>query len=120
MPPIVCMAVIFHFSAQSDPLPEVTGRVWDKALHVTAYGVLGMLFCRAFSAEGLGWFASIALAVVATTLYGASDEWHQAFVPLRESSIRDWYADLVGALIGSGVYAVVVSTVSRPRRPLRH
>ncbi len=55
----------------------------------------------------------VALAVIATSLYGASDEWHQAFVPMRESSIRDWYADVIGAALGS-----VISKVLRPRRPL--
>jgi hypothetical protein len=32
-PPLLYMAVMFAFSAQSQPLPAVTLHVWDKLLH---------------------------------------------------------------------------------------
>ena len=34
------------------------------------------------------------------SLYGVSDEVHQAFVPFRNSSWLDWLADTVGAVLG--------------------
>jgi VanZ family protein len=104
IPPIVYMALIFYFSSESEPLPAVTERVWDKALHVVAYAGLGVLFCRAFRGEGIGWTSAILLALLSTSAYGASDEWHQSFIPLRESTVRDWVADTVGASIGAVAY----------------
>ena len=68
------MALIFHLSSQPDPLPAVTERVWDKALHLGAYAALGLLFFRAFLGEGAAWIAAAALAFAATSAYGASDE----------------------------------------------
>jgi VanZ family protein len=107
LPPLVYMILIFHFSSESQPMPEVTAHVWDKLLHVTEYALLGALFCRALRGEGLGWRAALIGAAVAASAYGASDEWHQAFVPLRESSVRDWFADLLGGAIGAAVYGIL-------------
>jgi VanZ family protein len=109
LPPLVYMILIFHFSSESQPMPEVTAHVWDKLLHLAEYGLLGGLFCRALRGEGLGWRAALIAAAVAASAYGASDEWHQAFVPLRESSVRDWIADLLGGAMGAVVYSVVRS-----------
>jgi VanZ family protein len=109
LPPLVYMILIFHLSSESQPMPEVTAHVWDKLLHVTEYGVLGALFCRALRGEGLGWRAAFIAAALAAGAYGASDEWHQAFVPLRDSSVRDWVADLLGGAIGAAVYGIARS-----------
>ena len=40
-------------------------------------------------------------AVVAASIYGVTDEVHQLFVPLRDSSWQDWFADTIGAAIGA-------------------
>src|SRR2546428_2116538 len=98
-PPIVYMGLIFHFSSQSEPLPEVTKIVWDKLLHLVEYGVLAVLFYRAFPREGINWLAAALLALVATSMDAARDEWHQAFVPPRTSDLRDWIADTTGAVL---------------------
>jgi len=38
------------------------------------------------------------------SVYAASDEVHQSFVPGREMSILDWLADAAGILISGYVY----------------
>ena len=101
------MALIFHLSSQSDPLPAVTERVWDKALHLGAYAALGLLFFRAFLGEGAGWIAAAALAFTATSAYGASDEWHQLFTPGRQSGLDDWMADTLGGAMGIAMFPLV-------------
>ena len=105
LPPLLYMIAIFGFSAESAPLPEVTEHVWDKLLHALEYSGLALLFCRALTGEGLGWLAALATAVLLASLYGMSDEWHQAFVPLRNSDVRDWVADTLGAALGAAAYA---------------
>ena len=108
-PPIVYMAVIFHLSSESNPLPEVTTRVSDWILHSIEYAGLAVLLCRALVGEGLGWLLSVVLALTATSVYGASDEWHQAFVPLRSSEVRDWMADTIGGAAGVALYLILRS-----------
>ncbi len=100
-PPIACMIVIFYFSSQTDPVPEITGRVWDKMLHLGAYALLGALFCRALFGEGIRTVATLVLAVFLASAYGASDEFHQSFVPNRTPEVADWLVDTIGASIGA-------------------
>jgi VanZ family protein len=101
LPPVACMAIIFYFSSQTDPVPELTTRVWDKLLHAGAYAVLGALFCRALVGEGTRPPAALVLAVVLASAYGAADEFHQSFVPLRQPEFADWVVDALGASIGA-------------------
>ena len=101
------MALIFQLSSQPDPLPAVTERVWDKALHLGAYAALGLVFFRAFLGEGVAWIAAAALAFTATSAYGASDEWHQLLTPGRQSALDDWMADTLGGAIGIAIFPVV-------------
>jgi VanZ family protein len=114
LPPIVYLWVIFHLSSESQPLPALTAHVWDKLLHLFEYGGLAALVCRALLGEGLGWSTAVAAAIVAASLYGASDEWHQSFVPMRDSDVRDWMADTLGGMAGALTYGV-----GRGKRPVR-
>lgn len=97
--------LIFYLSSQSHPedqLPSFIGLFSDKILHAVEYAMLGGLFYRAFrwgTNDAVKPWAGL-LAVAAASLYGLSDEIHQAFVPNRESSGLDWLADSVGALVG--------------------
>jgi VanZ family protein len=111
LPSIVYMAVIFAISSQPNPLPEVTARVSDKLLHLVEYSGLAALFVRALGRDGAGrawrWRDAVLAAIVMTSLYGASDEYHQAFVPNRNSAVSDWVADSLGAVVGALAYAGV-------------
>jgi VanZ family protein len=113
VPVVVYMAAIFYVSSESNPFPTIAPLVWDKAVHFTEYGILGLLWCRALRGEGLSWPAAIAIALVAASAYGASDEWHQSFVAFRDTDIHDWYADTIGASIGLGFYGAAVTLLSR-------
>jgi VanZ family protein len=104
LPPLVYAAAIFTFSAQSDPMPALTAAVWDKALHWIEYGGLALLLCRAFRGEGYAWLAACLLAAVVASGYAVSDEWHQSMVPGRNSDVRDWVADTIGAAFGVTLY----------------
>jgi VanZ family protein len=105
--PVVGYAgLIFYLSAQPHPeetLPSIIKHFSDKVLHVIEYSVLGALCYRAiYEGHGEAWRKrAILAAVMLTSLYGASDEVHQAFVPFRESSVYDWVADTVGATLGA-------------------
>ena len=42
-------------------------------------------------------------AVLLAVVYGATDEWHQSFVPGRTPELRDLFADAVGSAFGASV-----------------
>lgn len=74
----------------------------DWLLHGLAYGALGVACYWGASGElrrpGL---RAALLALVVAAAYGGFDEWHQGFVIGRDASLRDWFADGFGALVGS-------------------
>jgi VanZ family protein len=117
-PPLVYMAVIFGLSSLSNPLPELTKRIWDKLLHTVEYAGLAVLLARALVREGVPLRRVLVLAVLGASLYGASDEVHQAFVPGRDSTPRDWAADTIGGLIGAAAFGFVErrTTAKLPER----
>jgi VanZ family protein len=105
VPAVLYAGVIFFLSAQSHPedqLPSFLLRdINGKVLHMVEYGILSLLCYRAFR-----WAAgpavarqAVVLAIVTASVYGFTDEVHQAFVPLRESSWKDWLADTFGATL---------------------
>ena len=115
LPVVLYTGVIFFMSSQSHPeeqLPSFLFRdVSDKVLHALEYVVLGGLCYRAFRWGTNEQVASHALlfAIVTASLYGMTDEAHQFFVPLRESSWQDWLADTVGSVIGAMSWRLIRS-----------
>jgi VanZ family protein len=90
------MVLIYSLSSrESLPASEL---VWDKAMHVGAYGVFGLLCLRAFHG-GIRPLraAPTVLAMLTTLLYAMLDEMHQSRVPGRDPSLVDWVADTIGA-----------------------
>ena len=114
LPPLLCMALIFHFSSQSNPLPELTTRVWDKGLHTLGYSGLGLLVCRAFIGEGVKGAKAVLITIIVAGAYAMSDEWHQAFVPSRSSDVLDWVADTIGSMLGAAVLPVLAGWPKNP------
>ena len=112
------MAAIFVVSGIPNlgPLPANTS---DKVAHFAAYALLGALVARAMA--GATWagytFTTIRQAWVFATVYGVTDELHQAFVPGRTPSAADGLADSTGALLGALVALVIARHVQRTRRP---
>jgi VanZ family protein len=107
LPPLLYMALIFHLSSESNPLPGLTTWVWDKALHAIEYGALGLLMCRGLVGEGVKRVRAALIAIVLASVYAASDEWHQAFVPLRSPDALDWVADTIGSACGASILPVL-------------
>jgi VanZ family protein len=100
------MGVIFYLSSKSDPLPELTANVWDKALHFVEFAGLAVLLVRAFLGEGISPGRAFLAAAVAASLYAASDEVHQIWVQGREPALRDWLAGSIGGMTGAVLYVM--------------
>jgi VanZ family protein len=121
-PVIVYMAAIFYESSLMDaPIP---GGLSDKIAHAMGYAALGGLVARAVA----GGFPrpldrwSVMLSVAICVLYGASDEWHQRFVPGRTADVRDLGADAIGAAAAvslAWVCGILWPRLARHRAPHR-
>jgi VanZ family protein len=98
-PVVAYMALIFYLSSlHAAPLPQA---VSDKFAHATGYVGLGLLVARAVAGgRRLGW-RQVLLAILITTAYGASDEYHQRFVAGRSADLADLYADATGASVAT-------------------
>jgi VanZ family protein len=113
VPVALYASLIFYLSSQSHPeryVPDfVFRKLSDKVLHAIEYALLGFLCYRAFRHAAGAWGGQygVLLAVAVATLYGVTDEWHQAFVPFREPDRLDVAMDLLGALMGVGACAWV-------------
>jgi VanZ family protein len=98
------MAAIFVASSIPDvgPLP---GDVSDKTGHSLAYAVLALLVVYALADGRLSGVTlrTTLLAIVIASLYGASDELHQRFVPGRSAELLDVRADAIGATMGAAL-----------------
>jgi VanZ family protein len=94
LPVVAWAGLIFTLSS----IPDLgTGLgTWDlvlrKLAHAAEYAVLGVLLLRAIGRPGA--------AFVLATLYAATDEIHQAFVPGRQASPLDLAIDAAGAAVG--------------------
>ena len=101
-PAVLWAAMIFGLSAMSS-LPPPPGGLTDKHAHFVTYGVLAALVVWGLTdrAPARTTWAAAAAAVALAALYGASDEWHQSFVPGREVSALDLAADTAGAAIAA-------------------
>ena len=115
-PVVLIMALIFSQSSTSDPV-ALPGAVSDKIAHFLVYTALGAALIRALAGgrpHGMT-SARVLMAAACATLYGVSDELHQAFVPERTPELMDLLADAAGAAAGAAFYAAVARRVNRRR-----
>src|SRR5262245_61469186 len=83
--PVVIAVMIFLASSRSRVVDIHVVPQGDKMVHFAVYGLLATLVCRI----GGGWRAAL-LSLLVVSAFGASDEWHQSFVPGRASDVMDW------------------------------
>jgi VanZ family protein len=92
------MSIIYYLSSRNFHLPELPDNS-DKLIHACIYFPLAFLFYLSLNRSGIKRHVFLA-AVILTVIYGVTDEFHQSFVPGRDSSIGDAFADFTGALLG--------------------
>jgi VanZ family protein len=109
---------IFVLSSMSNP-PLVS--MWslphlDKLFHALVYGGLTFVLIYALSVtRGTRPSARLVLGAAALAIvYGALDEFHQAFTPKRAMSAYDLLADAAGASVVASVWLVALR-----RRPMQ-
>lgn len=94
----VALLVVVASHRSTVAAPEGFAHI-DKLAHFCVYGLLATLVRRALSGPRAG-----LVAVLATSLFGVTDELHQAFVPGRSTEVADWVADTLGAALAVALY----------------
>jgi VanZ family protein len=89
----------------------------DKGVHFLEYGTLAVLLAHAIRGtwRDLRPLPTFALAVALATLWGITDEIHQAYVPGRNADVEDVVADASGAALAASLYLVAVRIQLRMR-----
>jgi len=107
-PVVACAGLIFVLSSLSlwkikVRLPDVLGA--DKVVHTIEYGALGLVLARAVHPAGrrFAWHHAL-IVIVATSIYGVSDELHQYYTPGRMPSVWDAAADVLGAALAAALW----------------
>lgn len=121
-PVIAYMAIIFALSSRT-VLPSPLG-LNDKVIHFGFYGGLAVLALRATAGgqlAGLSLRAMLAAWAIAA-FYGATDEFHQSFVPGRSADVWDLAADAAGAalaVVAFGAFGIIARSRGRSPRAQR-
>lgn len=103
--PVAVQAALIFRASSIPNLHELPGGIPDWFGHGIGYAILGGFLLRALAgARRAGVTPTAAIvAVLLAALYGASDEWHQSFVPGRSPSLADLGVDSIGAALAVAV-----------------
>lgn len=78
----------------------------DKVLHILLYFGFGIVLFLTMKSTGRPVIKALALASLIGILYGATDEFHQSFVPGRSANIMDLVADITGLLFAMSMFII--------------
>ncbi len=103
------IALFTQSSIPGDRIPDLAIFTHDKLIHCLIYVIFAFSVHRAIRYQTRFplllkhpyFFTFLIIA-----LYGASDEFHQYFVPMRSCSLYDWLADCFGAVLLIGYHWV--------------
>jgi UDP-2,3-diacylglucosamine pyrophosphatase LpxH/VanZ family protein len=114
MLPLAVAAGIVWLSAQSQyPMGIQLPQPLDKMAHALVFGGLAWALDLALrlNRPGLPLYRRHLVIFLAVSIFGATDEWHQFFVPGRSCEFGDWVADSLGGGLGllAGSVQVLVS-----------
>lgn len=106
LPVILWALLIFRFSDGQVPVASVI--YWQdfavkKTGHVILFGVMALFVYRALRINNVNRRTAAIYAVILSTFYGATDEYHQMFTQGREARVRDVFIDGLGALLAASV-----------------
>jgi VanZ family protein len=98
---VAWMGLITYWSGQGNlpidqpPVANALHGFQHRLAHLVTFALVGLLARWAF--DGLP--RATLLAVFLTSVFGASDEWHQSFTPGRRPAIDDWALDTLAAAL---------------------
>ena len=107
LPVLAFMGLIFYASSIPGSNIASVFPFQDIAFHLSVYSLLALFFSRALriTYPDITVSKNILITVLFGVFYGLTDEFHQAFVPLRTASGFDLFIDGLGSIIGTLIFA---------------
>lgn len=109
---LVAVASWLAFSPHPPPAADLG---WDKANHFAAFGTLAFVGLQCLKASPRRRWIVLALLLA----YGILIEMVQSQIPGRDADAQDVLADMIGAVIGVAVHALVLRLIGRGTGPAR-
>lgn len=109
--------LVFTWFASSQSADSLPSNVSDRIAHFGEYALLALLLVFALTAFETPRVTSSALlkAAALSIAWGLLDEYHQSFVPTRDSSFRDVISDVAGTAAAVGMVALLARYERRRR-----
>jgi len=112
VPALLYFAFIWYISSRPIGI-DITK--FDKLFHIIEYAIMGFLLSFSFELDSANIIKKGGYCLLIAVLTGAADEIHQCFVPWRCGSWWDLGADVVGCLIGIGLWLVFLAVIIRSK-----
>jgi len=103
---------IFYMSSLTFEGVSYTTNINSILYHFFAFFFFAS-FLYISSLKGKKKYSFLILALIISLLYAILDEFHQFFVPGRNSSIVDFFIDSLGIMLASMIYAIRIEFVNR-------
>jgi VanZ family protein len=113
LPALIFYLLVYLLSSR-DLGDRLSGGWLDKIPHVLEFAVLAFLLAVGFfNSLGASAQTNGAITFLTGLLLGLLDEYHQSFVPGRQSDFRDLLADAAGLVCGIFVYRYLMKRRER-------
>ena len=110
LPALLIFMISFYLSSQPIIQKMPSFPFADKIVHFICFG--GLAFWVAFGCNISGFrLKEIILPSFIVSFYGIIDEIHQSFTPGRSSTVSDWIADTLGAILGSFAFFLLIKVL---------
>jgi len=113
--PLILASISVFIASHQEGVPFDTSVfiLQDKVYHFIAYFIYGItiqLFLNYFNLESKKY---IILTILIGSLFGASDEFHQSFIPNRTIEFFDWVADTIGVSASLSISKPLIKLVNK-------
>ncbi|MEJ2544134.1 MAG: VanZ family protein [Calditrichaceae bacterium] len=103
---LIMIAITIESSISNISLPDIGITFTDKLAHFGVFAVMGWALTRGMILSRVKY--PIMISVVIGFVFAVTDEWHQSFVPGRDSDVLDVVADLIGLIVSANLYKLFI------------
>lgn len=97
--------------APKERLVEKLNTPLRKCMHASEYCILSILILNCMQKYNIKKSKSIIIAIIISSIYACTDEFHQLFVIGRTSRFTDVLIDTAGAIIGCVFYIIILKII---------
>ena len=113
--PLILASISIFIASHQEGVPYDTSIFifQDKVFHFIAYFIYGItiqMFLNYFNIKSKKY---ILLTIIIGSLFGASDEFHQSFIPNRTTEFFDWFADTLGVAASLSIRTKLLKLINK-------